>query len=157
MDSTAKPVSLRIFAIVHATEDSRKVSQAIRNVCQLEGSAEPVANRAKGHHGNQIITLALTSKSPKDVENCVRNIWGRLSMLDKETILSGLALRVDASGALFLRIDKQKSLKGNLILQDSDPIKVGISFKMSGSKQEGVVNTIQKFLEEISPDVARSR
>lgn len=157
MDSTAKPVSLRISTIVHATEDSRKVSQAIRNICQLEGSAEPEATRAKGHHGNQIMTLALTVKSPKDVENCVRNIWRRLSTLDKETLLSGLASRVDTSGALFLRIDKQESLRGNLILQDSDPIKVEISFKISPSKQDGVVNTIQKFLEEISPDDPTSR
>ena len=157
MDTLGKPVSLRISGIVHATEDSRKVSQAIRNICQLEGSAELKANRAKGHHGNQIMTLALIVKSPKDAENCARNIWGRLNTLDKETLFSGLASRVDSSGALFLRADKQESFKGNLILQDSDPIKVEISFKIFPAKRDGVVNTIQKFFAEISPDFGGSR
>ena len=156
MDPPAKASSLRVSAIVHATEDSRKVDQAIRNVSQLNGSAEPAANRAKGHYGNQITTLVLTVKSPKASENCLRNIWNQLVVLDKEKVFSSLASRVDASGTLFLRVDKQEALRGTIRLQDSDPIKVVISFtfRTSRSKQDGIVNDIRKLLTEFSTQAA---
>ena len=150
MSSPAKAVSLRISAIVHATEDSRKVDRAIANVCPAFGSAEPVVARAKGHHGNQITTVGLTVKNPRAAENCIREIWNRLSALDKEVIISSLASRMDSSGTLFLRIDKQAAFRGVVRLQDSDPIKVSISLKTPGLRKYEVANGVQKFLTEIS-------
>ena len=156
MSSQAKVVSVRISAIVHATEDSRKVDRAIANVCLAFGSAEPVVARAKGHHGNQIATLGLTVKNPKVAGNCMREIWNRLSALDKEAIISSLASRMDKSGTLFLRIDKQAAFRGEIRLQDPDPIKASISLKTPRSKKYEVVNDVQKFLTEISTDISRS-
>jgi RNA-binding protein len=157
MSSSAKAVSLRISAIVHATEDSRKVNQAIRNICQLDGSAEPAVNRVKGHHGNQITTLSLTVQNSKAAEKCLGGIWDRLTVLDRDSVFSSLASRVDTSGSLFLRIDKQEAFKRIIRLRDSDPIKVGISFQTYQSKRNGVVKEIQKVLTEISTQVAGSQ
>ena len=149
MSSPTKVVTLRVSAIVHATEDSGRVIQAVRNISRANGIAEPAVNRAKGHHGNQITTLVSTVKNPKAAENCVRDIWNRLSALDKETILSSLASRVNTPGILYLRIDKQEAFKEKIRLQDSDPIRLSISFKVR-AKLDGIVNDIQKFLTEVS-------
>ena len=140
---------MRVSAIAHATEDSGRVIQAMRNLSRSNDIVEPAVNRAKGHHGNQITTLALTIKNSRVAENCVRDIWSRLSALDKETILFSLVSRVNTSGVLFLRIDKQEAFKEKIRLQDSDPIRVSISFKI-WAKLDGIVNAIQEFLTEVS-------
>ena len=156
MSSPAKPISLRLSAIVHATEDSEKVIQAMRNVCQLVNSAHPVVTRAKGHHGNQITTLVSHVKNAKAVEESLRDIWSRLTKVDKEIVHSSLASRVDNSGTLFIRIDKQEAFRGRMHLQDSDPIKVGISFRTPQSKHDSVRDQIWMLLTEISPLAVRS-
>ena len=148
MSSNVKISSLKVSAIVHATENSGKVNQAMRNISGPNGTAEAAVNRAKGHHGNQITTLVLTVKNPKAAENCVRDTWNRLSTLDQETVTSSLATRVNPSGILYLRIDKQSAFKEKIRLQDSDPIRLSISFKIRANV-DGIVSGIQKFLTEI--------
>lgn len=145
MSSHVKVITLRVSAIVHATEDSAKVNQAMRNISRANGTAEPAANRAKGHYGNQITTLVLTIRNPKVAENCIRDIWNRLSTLDKETVRSSLVSRVNSAGILYLRIDKQEAFKEKISLQDSDPIRLSISFKI-WAKLDEIVSDIQKFL-----------
>lgn len=152
MGSHVKVTPLKVSAIVHATEDSRKVSQAMRNISRSNGITEPAAIRAKGHHGNQITTLVLTIKNPKVAENCMWDIWNRLDTLDKETILSSLVSRINPAGILYLRIDKQEAFKEKITLQESDPIRLSISFKIR-AKLDGIVNDIQKFLTGIPGSV----
>ena len=155
--SSAKTVlSLRISTIVHATEDPGKVDRAIRNLCQLDGSIQPFANRVKGHYGNQITSLVLTVKNSKAAENCLKDIWTRLSVLDRDAVHSSLTSRVDNSGTLFLRVDKQGAFKGTIRLQDTDPIKLGISFKSLGMKHHEIINTIQKMLTGITSSAVES-
>ena len=152
MSSHVKVIALKASAIIHATEDSGKVNQAMRNVSRANVTAEPMVSRAKGHHGNQITTLTLNIKNSKAAENCVLDIWKRLGTIDKETILSSLSSRVNTSGVLFLRLDKQEALKEKICVQDSDPIRLSISFKIWG-KQDGIVRDIQEFLTETSPTI----
>jgi RNA binding exosome subunit len=105
--------------------------------------------RAKGHHGNEIVTLVLTIRNAKSVEILLQNIWSGLSQLDKTETYSSLASRIDSSGTLFLRIDKQDSFRGIMRLENSDPIKVEISFRTRSPKGDGLAHDIQKKLEEI--------
>jgi RNA binding exosome subunit len=134
---------------MHATEDSEKVAQAIRNFCPDGAPIGSTMNRTKGHHGNEIVTLVLTIRNAKSVESLLQNIWSGFSQLDRTEIYSSLASRIDSSGTLFLRIDKQGSFKGRIRLEDSDPIKIEISFSTKSPKGEGFVDDIQKKLEEI--------
>ena len=121
----------------------------MRNLC-LDGT--PVGstmNRAKGHHGNEIVTLEFTIRSARNVESLLQNIWSGFSRLDRTEIYSSLASRIDSTGTLFLRIDKQDSLRGRIRLENSDPIKIEISFRTKSPKSEELVDDIQKKLEEI--------
>src|SRR6267378_7213754 len=149
MDSPIRAFSAKISTIMHATEDSEKVAQAIRNFCPDGAPIGSTMNRAKGHHGNEIVTLVLTIRNAKSVESLLQNIWSGLSQLDKTETYSSLASRIDSSGTLFLRIDKQDSFRGRIRLEDSDPIKIEISFRTRSPKGDGLAHDIQKKLEEI--------
>jgi len=149
MDSPVRAFSAKISTIMHATEDSEKVAQAIRNFCPDGAPISSTMIRAKGHHGNEIVTLVLTIRNAKSVESLLQNIWSGFSQLDRTEIYSSLASRIDSSGTLFLRIDKQGSFKGRIRLEDSDPIKIEISFKTRSPNGNRFVDNIQKKLEEI--------
>ncbi len=149
MDSPVQPFSARISTIIHATEDPGKVAQAIRSLSLGEMPMGSTVNRAKGHHGNEIVTMIFTIRNAKNVEGFLRNIWNGLSQLDRTEVFSSLGLRVDPAGTLFLRIDKQEALKGKIRLQDTDPIKIAISFKTMSPKGDEFVDNIQRKLEDI--------
>ena len=121
----------------------------MRNLC-LDGTpVSSTMNRAKGHHGNEIVTLEFTIRSARNAESLLQNIWSGFSRLDRTEIYSSLASRIDSTGTLFLRIDKQDSLRGRIRLENSDPIKIEISFRTKSPKSEELVDDIQKKLEEI--------
>ena len=149
MDSPVQAFSMKISTIIHATEDPEKVAQAMRNLC-LDGTPmNSTMNRAKGHHGNEIVTLGFTIRNVKNIEMLLQNIWRGFSQLDRTEIYSSLASRIDSTGTLFLRIDKQDSFKGRIRLDNSDPIKIEISFRTKSPKGEGFVDDIQRKLEGI--------
>lgn len=148
MDSV-KAFSVKISTIIHATEDPKKVERAIRNLCLAELSKGFTINRAKGHHGNEIATSVFTIRDAKSVQSFLSNMWNGFSQLDKTEVYSSLASRVDRSGTLFLRIDKQEALKRGVRLQNTDPIKIEISFRTKHSRHNEFVEDIHRALEEI--------
>src|SRR5437660_10591625 len=117
MGSPVQAFSVKISTIIHPTEDREQVLQGMRNLC-LEGThVNSTMNRDKGHHGNEIVTLEFTIRSARNVESLLQNIWSGFSRLDRIEIYSSLASRIDRTGTLFLRIDKQDSLKGRIRLE----------------------------------------
>ncbi len=149
LNSPARAFSVKISTITHATEDPEKVAQAIRNLSHGETSLGFIMNRAKGHHGNEIATSALTIRNAKNAERFLKNIWGGLSQLDRTDVSSSLASRTDSAGTMFLRIDKQDALKGRIRLENTDPIKIEISFRTEPSKRNELMDNIRRTLEEI--------
>jgi len=137
MDSSTLAFSAKISTIIHATEDPEKVAQAIRNLSLGEIPVGSTVNRAKGHHGNEIVTMVFTIRNAKNVESFLRNIWNGLSQLDRTEVDSSLTSRIDNAGALFLRIDKQEA------------VKIAISFRTMLPKGDGFVDNIHKKLGEI--------
>jgi RNA binding exosome subunit len=151
MDSSVLAFSAKISTIIHATEDPEKVAKAIRNLSLGEMPLGSTVNRAKGHHGNEIVTVVFTIRNAKNVEGFLRNIWNGLSQLDRTEVHSSLTSRIDNAGTLFLRIDKQDALRGRIRLQDTDPIKIAVSFRAISPKGGGFVDNVQKWLEAIQP------
>jgi RNA binding exosome subunit len=149
MNSHAKAFSVKISTITHATEDPEKVAQAIRNLSLGETSLGLTMNRARGHHGNEITTSVFIIRNAKHAELFLKNIWRGLSRLDKTEIYSSLASRIDSTGTMFLRLNKQEALKGRIRLENTDPVKIEISFRTEPSKRNESVNDIRETLEEI--------
>jgi len=149
VNSLARAVSAKISTIRHATEDPEKVAQAIRNLSLGETSLGFTMNRAKGHHGNEITTSVFMIRNAKHAEIFLKNIWRGLSRLDRTEVYSSLASRIDSTGSMFLRIDKQAALKGRIRLENTDPVKIEISFRTEPSKRNEFVDNVRKTLEEI--------
>ena len=105
--------------------------------------------RAKGHHGNEIATSVLMIRNATNAEVFLKNIWSGLSQFDKAEVYSSLASRIDGTGTMFLRIDKQAALKGRIRLENTDPVKIEISFRTEPSKRNEFVDNIRRTLEEI--------
>jgi RNA binding exosome subunit len=151
MNSPAKAFSVKISTITHATEDPEKVARVIRNLSLGGTSLGFTMTRAKGHHGNEIATSVLMIRNATNAEVFLKNIWSGLSQLDKTEVYSSLASRIDSTGTMFLRLDKQEALKGRIRLENTDPVKIEISFRTEPSKRNEFVNNIRETLEEI-PD-----
>src|SRR5437879_1995132 len=151
MNSPAKAFSVKISTITHATEDPGKVARVIRNLFLGGTSLGYTTTRAKGHHGNEIATFVLTIRNATNAEVFLKNIWSGLSQLDKTEVYSSLASRIDCTGTMFLRIDKQEALRGRIRLENTDPVKIEISFRTEPSKRNEFLDNIRKRLEEI-PD-----
>ena len=149
MNSLARAVSAKISTIRHATEDPEKVAQAIRNLSFGVASLGFTMTRAKGHHGNEITTSVFMIRNAKHAEIFLKNIWRGLSRLDRTEVYSSLASRIDSTGSMFLRIDKQAALKGRIRLENTDPVKIEISFRTEPSKRNEFVDNVRKTLEEI--------
>lgn len=140
---------MKISTITHATEDPEKVARAIRNLSLGGTSLGSTMTRAKGHHGNEIATSVLVIRNAKNAEIFLKNTWSSLSQLDRTEIYSSLASRIDSTGTMFLRIDKQEALKGRIRLENTDPVKIEISFRTEPSKRNEFVDNIRKRLEEL--------
>jgi len=149
MNSPTKAFSVKISTITHATEDPEKVARVIRNLFLGGTSLGFTITRAKGHHGNEIATSVLMIRNATNAEVFLKNIWSGLSQFDKTEVYSSLASRIDSTGTMFLRIDKQAALKGRIRLENTDPVKIEISFGTDPSKRNEFVDNIRRMLEEI--------
>ena len=149
MNSPTKAFSVKISTITHATEDPEKVARVIRNLFLGGTSLGFTITRAKGHHGNEIATSVLMIRNATNAEVFLKNIWSGLSQFDKTEVYSSLASRIDSTGTMFLRIDKQAALKGRIRLENTDPVKIEISFGTKQSKRNEFVDNIRRMLEEI--------
>ncbi|RLE83034.1 MAG: exosome protein [Thermoprotei archaeon] len=140
---------ISIEAFCHATEDLRKVKQAVLNLIpsHLRSSVKISTENLRGYFGNPIVVVKAELSTPKQVDEVVKCISERLSDFDKELIKETLKLRLDSSGNLYLRLDKQKAYKGEVALApfSDDIIKVKIQLP-SGVKK---LNKAREYLKNI--------
>ena len=124
-------VSVELSTIAHATEDEDKVERAIQNLFP-EGISEVSLKKQKlsGHHKDPLTLISTRIKKRREAALMLRSIIALLPPLDRERLLEELEDRVDESGNLYLRIDKQKAFKGSGALHDEDPIRIKFSFRV---------------------------
>jgi len=135
-------IDIRFF--VHATEDSDKVVEAVRRVLPGDYIDDIVFKKAnlKGHYGNPITLLETRIKEKETIKAFVENLSSRLDNLDKEMLRGEIDLHVE-KGNVYVRLDKQAALQGELKLCTTDPIHIRIKFKKT--KIEDIVKTCQEF------------
>jgi RNA binding exosome subunit len=107
-------LDFRVFQ--HATEDGERVSGALRFV---SGAGTYRCSRAEGYHGNPITIIETELSSRRDIEL----FWERLL---RAGLFSGLEQnleeRINDSGELFIRFDKQRAVEGALELSAGDDV-----------------------------------
>ena len=121
-------VDIRFSA--HATEDPKKVMEAVQKILPsnyIDNIAFKKSN-LRGHYGNPIILFETRIKSEEIIQAFVKNFSSNFGELDKETLLREINLHAE-DGSLYLRLDKQAALQGELKLSAADPIRVRIRFR----------------------------
>ena len=128
--------SIEIRSFAHATEDSNKVTEAVKHILPMDYTEEVEFKRTnlKGHYGNSITLFETRMKEAKTIEAFVDSLFSRISVIDKENLLRDISLHVE-KGSLYLRIDKQAALCGEIKLCTRDPIRVRIRFKKKGTEE----------------------
>jgi RNA binding exosome subunit len=152
----ARILSIGISVLSHATEDKDKVIAAVREACPEDVSGITRTARVKGHYGNEIIILHVKSSSTKQADQCFVHLWGRLRSADRAMIRSRISDFTDSSGTLFLRIDKEESSKGRILLGESDSIKVEVRFGLRGQPRNAMLEAIESHLMNMPDSEVRS-
>jgi hypothetical protein len=134
-------VDLRAFS--YATEDDRRVERALRTL--LPEAAEVERAETTGHHGDPILVLSARVERADDV----RHVLGRLAEAEEfDRIETELDDRVTDNCELFLRLDKQAALGGEVRLGD------GITFRAKveayPAKRETAVENAREALDRVS-------
>jgi len=107
-----------IEAFCHATEDISKVKQALLNTIppEIRDKIKLTTENLKGYFGNPIIIIRADIGDSSNASLVVEYLVERLSEDDKQVINDTLDLRIDGSGNLYLRLDKQEAYYGHIRL-----------------------------------------
>jgi RNA-binding protein len=133
-------VDLRAFC--YATEDEKRVEQALRTFLPEEFEIERV--ESEGHYGDRILVLSARVENADDV----RHVLSRLADLeDLDGLLGELDDRVTENTELFLRLDKQAAFGEEVRLGE------GITFRAKveayPAKKEQAVDNAEEVLERL--------
>lgn len=127
-------IDIRVFA--HATEDTDKVLNAVRNTLPKGLSENTNFKKTKltGHHGNPIILFETRLTDKNVLPTVLQNITSSLSSLDKELLNNEIKDHLK-KGNLYLRLDKQSACLGEIKLATTDPIHFKIHFKNRSTEE----------------------
>ncbi|MEM3526512.1 MAG: RNA-binding domain-containing protein [Candidatus Jordarchaeaceae archaeon] len=127
--SSARVIWVDIETFVHATEEPEKVLKAFSFLLP-EGIEKQVSKETVlGHYHNKIIIYKARIADKKAIQNLLCLLSERLDEEDKRQLFDHFDKRVDDSGILYLRFDKQEAFKDKLKLsEEEDVIRVRIKF-----------------------------
>ena len=117
-------VQIKIDVILHATENIDRIFKSFFDNFGLERDDFQIQNLI-GHFDNPIILLSINLKK-KNAESFITNLIEIISRPDLDKIYDNIEDDISSSG-LKLKISKQKMIKGKIILENSDAIKINIS------------------------------
>ncbi|BDR93511.1 RNA-binding domain-containing protein [Vulcanisaeta souniana] len=111
-------LQLDVEVILHATEDLDKVTNALARL--LTGNAPIIIEVLVGHYGNPIYRVFSSIKDEELVITVLRAICS--SLVNRDYLLKTIDRRVDTSGNIFIRLDKQGFVNGRIMLSDGDDV-----------------------------------
>lgn len=139
---------LSVFS--YSTEDETKVRRAVLNVLPKElGEGVRFSSRSlRGYYKDRITLLKVELK--RGAWAFAHHLISHLSPLGRRRLLDELDMRMDKSGNLYIRLDKQDALLGRIELGESDPIRIKMKFKINGKRvhAQGVRRTLMGLLGE---------
>ena len=128
--------SFDVSYFLHATEDGVKVGSA---VSKLTGSEEPLEEEAMvGHFGNPITRVDLHLHGEEAAASLERLVTSLPAPL-RASLAKEIDKHVDEHSSLFLRLDKQKLVQGQLAMGTGDVVRLKVkprSFVMKGRAKD---------------------
>ena len=115
--------SVEVSYLVHATEDPEKVGRAVAAL--LRTSRGEATERLQGHYGNEIFRVRIHLTGDEAARAC-DSLFVRMQPVAKAEVLGGLDSFIDQHSALFLRLDKQALVSGEVAPGSADPVRIKI-------------------------------
>ncbi len=130
-----KALRLEVNALIHATEDAKKVQRAIKELLPPHLREVPTLKEKdlEGHYGNPITLINFTLEKSEWATATLENIIHRFSDPTMRSLASNLNQYLDNKGNLFLRLDKQAAFSGKLRLRQDDAIRIKIKLNRGNS------------------------
>ncbi|MBS7611018.1 exosome protein [Candidatus Bathyarchaeota archaeon] len=128
MPKTPKDL-VEVEAYAHATEDSSKVEEAVRNILLESVRDKFKLEKAalRGHYGNPIIVYRGSIENVS--EEFLLSLIRRMSSEDKASLKTSLDMHLGKHNILYLRFNKQEAYLGRLKLDQIDAICLRLKFK----------------------------
>lgn len=115
--------SVEVSYFVHATEDRARVDGAVAVLLGFAG--EPEVETVEGHFGNRI-TMVRIRLTGEEAMTALKGLVSKMPSGVKESVRGDLETHMDEHSALYLRLDKQRLVSGEVALADSDPVRVRV-------------------------------
>jgi RNA-binding protein len=135
-------ISYRAF--VYGTENKEKVLESINT---LFPNSSPQCEATEGYYKNPVLILYNKIDKKSDIKDFV----GKLSSMNdptKKRILYQLEDKMDDSGNLFLRFDKQRAYKGDFkVVTHGDSIHLKIKIAAYPAKKKVALKIAKKLFE----------
>ena len=142
--------SAEVSVFSYSTEDEAKVRRAMLNILPKElGEGVSFSSQAlRGHYKDRIIVLKAELKS--GAWAFAHHLMAHLSPVDRRRLLDELDRRMDRSGNLYLRLNKQEAFLGHIEIGESDPIWIKLKFRSRGRRisTQSVKGTLMTLFEE---------
>lgn len=132
--------SAEIDVIVHATEDSVKILDAIKDVLKLDSNLFMV-RYLEGHYKNEIRFMQAKITLPKTVNELASRIFTSLSKYERSILSNNVDKYIDRN-TFYIRLSKQDLIMRKVSLFYEDPIR--IKFKLNGFKPS--IDNIRKLI-----------
>lgn len=123
--------SLEVSYMVHATEDSAKISAAVTSLFGHLGGEK--SDRLEGHFGNPIVRVTY-HMTGEDAQRAFQRFASKMDLTLKKRLKVELDEHLDEHFALYLRLDKQRLLSGRLELTNSDTVRVRVKPRLYTAK-----------------------
>ncbi len=140
-----KNIEVKVFA--HATENIDKVKESVKNILPYEFPTIFQEQKLKGHYGDPIIILTVNNKRRKPSTEALENLFKKLPIISQEEMLIDPEKRIDNSGNLYMRLDKQKAYQKKISISNSDPIRIKFGFRIPHKTDPR--ETITDYLKEL--------
>ena len=128
----ADKIEVTIEVIVHATEDISKIFQSFDDVLEVKEEKFAIIETT-GYFENPIIILS-AKLVKKQAQNFIKKILKGLSINQINELIEEIEERTTNS-RFHLRLDKQKLVKGILIVSEKDTIKIKIHTPIYNKKE----------------------
>ena len=132
-------IEVSIDVIVHATEDIMKIFQAFEDIFDLKEEDFSI-EEVEGHYKNPIIVLKANIVK-KQAQKLISDLLRLLPAQQVDELIEQIEERT-VDSRFHLRLDKQKLIKGDVIVREKDTIKLKIHSPIYNKK-----DTVKIFTE----------
>jgi RNA binding exosome subunit len=128
--------SLDVSYLIHSTEDADVVSSAVTKLFGIEGS--PEVEEMMGHFGN-IISRVSYHLHGSDAVRSFEDFASKLPDPMRKELAQGIGQYLDEHSSLFVRLDKQKLVRGEVALGTHDSVRLKVKPRtfMIGGQADG--------------------